>query len=229
MNHYQTLQITQQATQNEIKQAYRRLAKCFHPDLNSKVVNSEKIVEVNAAYEILGDPQRRQSYDRQLRSGYSEDSFVRREQRTAQAQSHYQRHRQKEREADERQNQWLKEVYLPVNKLINSIINPLEAEIESLSGDPFDDELMSLFQSYLENCRDNFDRAQQIFASQPNPSKLASVAASVYYCLDRVSDGIKELEWYTYNYDDSYLHTGKELFRIARSLHRESQRDARRV
>jgi molecular chaperone DnaJ len=229
VNHYQILQVSQQATQQEIKQAYRRLAKCCHPDLNSKVVNREKIIEVNAAYEVLGDPQRRKSYDRQLRSGYSEDSFVRREQRTAQAQAHYQHHRQKEREANDRQTRWLKEVYLPVEKLINSIVNPLDTEIENLSGDPFDDELMSFFQSYLENCRDNLDRAQQIFSSQPNPSKLASVAASVYYCLDRVSDGIKELEWYTYNYDDSYLHTGKELFRIAKSLHRESQNAKLRV
>jgi molecular chaperone DnaJ len=223
VNYYQTLEVSQKATQKEIKQAYRRLAKCCHPDLNSKTVNKEKIIEVNAAYEILGDPQRRRSYDRQLRSGYSEDSFIRREQRTAQAQESYQRARKKEREADDRQIRWVREVYLPVSKLINSIIKPLDAEIENLSGDPFDDELMSLFQNYLEDCRNNLDRAQKIFSSQPNPSKLASVAASVYYCLDRVSDGIKELEWYTYNYDDSYLHTGKELFRIATSLHRESQ------
>jgi molecular chaperone DnaJ len=229
VNHYQTLEVSQQATQKEIKQAYRRLAKCCHPDLNNKAVNKEKIVEVNAAYEVLGDPQRRRSYDRQLRSGYSEDSFVRREERTAQAQAHYQHRRQQAKEADDRQTRWVKEVYLPVSKLINSIIKPLDAEIESLSGDPFDDELMSLFQEYLEDCRTNLDRAQKIFSSQPNPTKLASVAASIYYCLDRVSDGIKELEWYTYNYDDNYLHTGKELFRIATNLHRESQRDVRKV
>jgi molecular chaperone DnaJ len=223
VNHYQTLQITQQATQKEIKQAYWRLAKRFHPDSNSDTADSNKIITINAAYEILGDPQRRRLYDRELQSGYSQESYARRQQRTTQAQDNYKRRRQKEREADAKQLQWLKEVYAPINKLIGFILNPLEMEIDNLAADPFDDELMSSFQDYLEHCRNYLDRAQQLFASQPNPAKLASVAASIYYCLDRISDGIKEMEWYSYNYDDRYLHTGKELFRIARRLRREGQ------
>lgn len=226
MNHYQTLNIGRQASQQEIKQAYRRLAKCFHPDANNELANSEKIVEINAAYEILGDPHRRRLYDRQLRSGYSEDSYNsynKRQQRTAQAQDRYKRHRQNEREADSQQLRWLKEIYLPINLAIARILNPLEAEIDQLSADPFDDELMSVFQDYLENCRDYLALAQRVFASQPNPARFAAVAANLYYCLDRIGDGIKELEWFTYNYDDHYLHTGIELFRIARGLLREAQ------
>jgi molecular chaperone DnaJ len=232
VNHYQTLEIERQATQQEIKQAYRRLAKCFHPDANNELASDKKIVEINAAYEILGDPQRRCSYDRQLRSGCSEDSYNfynKRQQRTAQAQDRYNRHRQSAKDEDDRQLKWLKEIYVPINTAIGHILNPLEAEIENLSADPFDDELMSVFQAYLENCRDYFDRAQQIFASQPNPANCAAVAASVYYCLDRVSDGIKELEWFSYNYDDHYLHTGTELFRIARRLRCEARDLVRQI
>jgi molecular chaperone DnaJ len=66
-NHYDTLDVSPQATSTEIKQAYRRLAKRFHPDSQSETADPEKIIQVNAAYEILSDPNRRRSYDQQLR------------------------------------------------------------------------------------------------------------------------------------------------------------------
>jgi molecular chaperone DnaJ len=66
INHYKTLKISPTATQAEIKQAYRRLVKIFHPDSHSSKADHEEIVRLNAAYEILGDAQRRQSYDRQF-------------------------------------------------------------------------------------------------------------------------------------------------------------------
>ncbi|NEO95870.1 MAG: DnaJ domain-containing protein, partial [Moorea sp. SIO3G5] len=49
-NHYQTLDVHPHATTLEIKQAYRRLAKRFHPDSNSPTADPEKIIQVNAAY-----------------------------------------------------------------------------------------------------------------------------------------------------------------------------------
>ena len=57
----------------------------------------------------------------------------------------------------------------------------------------------------------------------PNPSNLAGVAAHLYYCLDRVADGIEELEFFTLNYDDRCLHAGQEMFRIAAGLRYEAQ------
>lgn len=54
-NYYQALEISSRATHQEIKDAYRRLAKRFHPDICDKEVNKERIVEINQAYEILGD------------------------------------------------------------------------------------------------------------------------------------------------------------------------------
>src|SRR5688572_24515833 len=93
-NHYNTLNISSKATSAEIKQAYRRLAKQFHPDSKSETADRDKIIEVNAAYEVLSDPTRRRSYDEQLRSLASPTQYRSRQQRTADAQQNYQRHRQ---------------------------------------------------------------------------------------------------------------------------------------
>ncbi|MEA3316322.1 MAG: J domain-containing protein [Campylobacterota bacterium] len=61
---YKTLEIDENATQSEIKKAYRRLAKKYHPDINKDVKAEEKFKEINAAYEVLGDEQKKAQYDR---------------------------------------------------------------------------------------------------------------------------------------------------------------------
>lgn len=218
-NYYQTLEIPQKATQTEIKQAYRRLAKQFHPDTQKETADSEKIISLNAAYEILSDPQRRSVYDRQLEAGNSS----RRQQRTTEAQRQYKQNRASARASEAQVNLWLQQIYTPCDRLISSILNPLEEEIDELSGDPFDDYLMENFNEYLEHCRQSLERSHSLFASCPNPPQTAKVAATLYYCLDRIGDGIDELEYFTLNYDDRYLHTGIELFRIARQLRREAR------
>ncbi|NJM62276.1 MAG: DnaJ domain-containing protein [Oscillatoriales cyanobacterium RU_3_3] len=214
-NHYKTLNVTPTATQAEIKQAYRRLAKLLHPDSKNQRAGHEEIVRLNAAYEILGDPQQREFYDRQL-SGDSQ-------QQAAQNARRYQQ--QTGREADAQMEQWVKQVYKPVNRMLNSILKPLKKEIDCLSADPFDDELIEDFQSYIESSREFLKKAQDFLRSMPNPSNLAGVAAHLYYCIHRVGDGIEELHSFTLNYDDRHLHTGQELFRIAAKLRREAQEE----
>jgi molecular chaperone DnaJ len=222
LNHYQTLQVSPRATQAEIKQSYRRLAKIFHPDSQKKTANHEQIVQLNAAYEILSDPQKREFYDRQLKFG-SFGAARNWQQRTKAAQKHYEKQRQNAQDIDRQIQLWLSLVYQPVNRLICQIINPIKEQIDELSADPFDDQLMENFQYYLKDCQDLLSQAQNIFTSMPNPSPLAGVAARIYYCLNQVGDAISELESFTLNYDDQYLHTGHEMFRIAAQLRREAQ------
>jgi molecular chaperone DnaJ len=222
-NHYDTLDVSPEATSAEIKQAYRRLAKRFHPDSQPETTDPEKIIQINAAYEVLSDPNRRRSYDYQLRSHQSQVGYHNRQQRAAEAQQYYQRQRQTAHDADEQLAQWLQQVYKPVTRLISCIINPLKAQLDDLSADPFDDELMQDFQDYLEECRFYLNQAQLTFRSQPNPRTVAGAAASLYYCLNQLGDGIEELALFTLNYDDHYLHTGQELFRIAKGLRYEAQ------
>lgn len=228
-NHYHTLEISPQATQAEIKRAYRRLAKLFHPDSNRETESHEDIARINAAYEVLSDPDSRQSYDRELRYrsqlesvGIATDGQQTRQQRAAAAQRQYQR-RQTGQDADEQIDLWINRIYVPVNRELAKILNALRDQIDDLSADPFDDELMEDFQDYLEDCRDGLGKAQITFRSMPNPPSVAGVAAHLYYCLNQVGDGIEELNLFTLNYDDYYLHTGQELFRIANQLRREAQ------
>jgi molecular chaperone DnaJ len=227
-NHYETLRIHSSASQAEIKQAYRRLVKLFHPDSHQETANHEQIIRINAAYEVLRDAHRRHTYDQQLGIGktqLSDRSSERHQQqhRTAAAQTHYHASRQSGRDADEQLEKWLHQVYEPVNHLLCRILNSLEAQIETLAADPFDDELLERFQIYIETCRDWLKQAQRTFRSMPNPPSVAGAAAHLYYCLNQIGDGLDELEYFPLNYDERYLHMGQELFRIATGLHCEAQ------
>jgi DnaJ-class molecular chaperone len=62
---YTTLGVNKGATQDEIQKAYRRLAKKLHPDLNpGNKAAEEKFKEISAAYDLLGDPDKRARFDR---------------------------------------------------------------------------------------------------------------------------------------------------------------------
>ncbi|AKG20978.1 J domain-containing protein [Calothrix sp. 336/3] len=215
-NHYHTLKVNQNASQAEIKQAYRRLAKMFHPDSSQETDNHEEIIRINAAYEVLGDIQNRQSYDRQLQLRSQSSQTV-----TVQQTPH--KRRQTGKDVDELVEEWLRLVYQPVNRIIKRILSSLKAQINKLAADPFDDDLLAAFQEYLDDCRSEFKQAQTKFRSLPNPPSLARTAAHIYYCLNQINDGLDELQYFALNYDDSYLHAGQEMFRIAKQLHREAQ------
>lgn len=63
-NHYETLGVTPESTPVQIKKAFRRKAKAFHPDVSQSAKNEQLMRVLIIAYEVLSDPARRQQYDR---------------------------------------------------------------------------------------------------------------------------------------------------------------------
>ncbi len=58
-----TLEVNENATADEIKKAYRKLARKYHPDVNKDPKAEDKFKEINAAYEVLSNPEKKQQYD----------------------------------------------------------------------------------------------------------------------------------------------------------------------
>ena len=73
-DYYQLLGLSKDASQNEIKKAFRNLAREHHPDVNDSNKEAEaKFKEINEAYQILSDPEKRQVYDRYGHEGFTQN------------------------------------------------------------------------------------------------------------------------------------------------------------
>ena len=72
---YDILEVSQSVSQNEIKKAYRKLARKYHPDINKSPDAEEKFKEINGAYEILSDEKKRSQYDQHGDSMFGNQKF----------------------------------------------------------------------------------------------------------------------------------------------------------
>ena len=224
---YEVLEVTSSATQSELKAAYRRLVKQHHPDAGG---DEEHILALNAAWEQLGDPETRRCFDREHgTSEFAREEARARGARNARASQAARRASGRGASEDQALSSWLQKVYAPIDRMLGQVINPFAAEVKALSADPYDDELMEAFCTYLDQSRKRLDKIKSVFQSLPTPPSARGFGLSLYHCLSQVEDAVAELERYTMGYVDSYLHDGREMLREARQRRQRLHQERRRL
>ena len=196
---YQILKVHPSAKLEEIKKAYRKLVKIHHPD---KGGDSAVMLEVNSAWEILKKKHKDLNLNKVNNSKlYTQNEYKR------EANNH---------SKPEDLKKWFQNVYIPIDKLLGQIINPLGSKIRDLSADPYDQILMDSFCLYLEESKNKITKIKKIYTSFRSPSIIRDFSLDLYHCLSHVEDGINELERYTMGYVDNYLHDGKAMIALAK-------------
>lgn len=207
---YAVLGVSPEATAAEIKAAYRSLVKRHHPDAGG---DETRIVALNAAWEVLRDRERRRRYDAEHQGRQA--SRAKKEGRSG-------------RQADGLLLDWLRQVYVPIDRWLGQVINPFGAQLRALAADPYDDELMEAFSGFLQESQARMARAEQLYRSKACPAAAKGFSLSLYHCLSQVQDALVELERYTMGYVDHYLRDGREMLREAKRrrdhLHEERRR-----
>ena len=209
-NFYKKLGLTKNATITEIKSAYRLLAKKYHPDTGG---DNEKFLALQLAWETLNDPQKRAAYDKLLTN---DESYAVSKNKNWSSELKNKKNNSTSKDQDIKD--WLNKIYNPINRFISQVISPLNDEIKKLSADPYDDELMDAFSSYLNESRKKIEKASSLFKSKAVPSSISSIGLDLYHCFSQVQDALDELDRYTQGYVDDYLFDGKQMMKEAKRI-----------
>jgi molecular chaperone DnaJ len=211
---YRVLGVLPQASSAEIKAAYRALVKQHHPDAGG---DATTILALNAAWEVLGDPERRADFDQRSSlagfgggapGGPSASTGRRTQTRNGKGSA-----------ADHAALElWMANVYAPIDRALAHVINPFAAQLKHLSADPYDDQLMELFCAYLEQSQQKMLKVEALYRSAMAPLLAKEFSLQLYHCFAQVKDALVDLERYTMGYVDSYLRDGRELMREAKRL-----------
>ena len=191
---YQILKVHPSTKIEDIKKAYKELVKIHHPDKGGDI---QVMLEINAAWEVL------KKKNKNLNLNEVNNSKIYKQKK-------YKKDRDNYSQSEDIKN-WFQNIYLPIDKLMGQIINPLSSNIKDLSADPYDEILMDSFCLYLEKSKNKIKKVKIIYTSISSPSLVKNFSLDLYHCLSQVEDGLNELERYTMGYVDNYLHDGKSM------------------
>jgi len=209
-NFYKELGLKRNATRNEIKSAYRLLAKKYHPDTGG---DNEKFLALQLAWETLNDPQKKAIHDKSL---FNNENYAFSQNENWSSELKHKKNNSTNKDQDIKN--WIKTIYNPINRLISQVIKPLNDEIKKLSADPYDDALMDAFSFYLNESRKKIEKASFLFKSQAVPSSISSIGLDLYHCFSQVQDALDDLDRYTQGYVDKYLFDGKQMMKEAKRI-----------
>jgi len=209
-NLYEELGLKKNATKSEIKSSYRTLVKKHHPDTGGE---KERFLAIQNAWETLNDPIKKEQYDRNFfSSSPSFDSLDENWEKKFNSKKYNSSVKDKEVET------WIKEIYTPINRLISQIIKPLNNEIKKLSADPYDDQLMDNFCSYISLSIKKIEKVEKIYNKKIVPKSISALGLNLYHCFSQVKDALSEFDRYTQGYVDDYLFDGKEMIKEAKRI-----------
>ena len=209
-NLYEELGLRKSATKSEFKSSYRSLVKKHHPDAGGE---KERFLAIQNAWETLNDPIKKEQYDRNFFSSNSSfDSLKENWEEKLNSKKYNSSNKDKEVET------WIKEIYTPINRLISQIIKPLNNEIKELSADPYDDQLMENFCSYISLSQKKIEKVEKIYNKKLVPKSISNLGLDLYHCFSQVKDALSELDRYTQGYVDNYLFDGKEMIKEAKII-----------
>ena len=209
-NFYEELGLKKNANKNEIKSSYRSLVKKHHPDAGGE---KEKFLAIQNAWETLNDPIKKEKYDQQFHESYTRSGEL-----NNNWEQQFNSKKFNSSIKDKEVQIWIKEIYTPINRLISQIIKPLNDEIKKLSADPYDDQLMENFCSYIRVSQKKIEKVDKIYNSQKVPNQISNLGLNLYYCFSQVKDALSELDRYTQGYVDNYLFDGKEMIKEAKRI-----------
>ena len=209
-NLYEELGLKKNATKSEIKSSYRSLVKQHHPDTGGQ---KERFLAIQNAWEILNDPLKKEQYDRNFFSSSSSfDSLSDNWEEKFNSKKHNSSIKDREIEI------WIKEIFTPINRSISQIIKPLNNEIKALSADPYDEQLMENFCSYISLSQKKIEKVEKIYNKKIVPKSITVLGLDLYHCFSQVKDALLEFDRYTQGYVDDYLFDGKEMIKEAKRI-----------
>ena len=209
-NFYEELGLKKTSTKAEIKSSYRSLVKKHHPDAGG---DQKRFISIQTAWETLNDPIKKEKYDKQLfSSDITSNNLNDNWEEKVNSKKYSSANKDKEVQT------WIKDIYKPSHRLIGQIIHPLNNEIKELSADPYDEELMENFCSYISLSQKKIEKVAKIYNRKAVPNSISALGLDLYHCFSQVKDALSEFDRYTKGYVDDYLFDGKEMMQEAKRI-----------